>query len=86
MLLKMDKLILYFVSLHKALLETQYTNEQIKQRLNDINKAIDEHKPNKEFDSYLFKKLVDEITINDRNKLTFKFKIGLVRTIIVPIK
>ena len=68
------------------ILETQYTNEQIKQRLNDINNVLDEHKPNKEFDPYLFKKLVDEITINDRNKLTFKFKIGLVRTIIVPIK
>lgn len=35
---------------------------------------------------YLFKKLVDEVTINDRNKLTFKFKTGLVRTIIVPVK
>lgn len=47
--------------------------------------VLDEHKPNKEFDSYLFKKLVYEITINDRNKLTFKFKLGLVRTIIVSI-
>ena len=68
------------------ILEVQYTNEQIKQRLNDINDVLDENKPNKEFDPYLFKKLVDEITINDRNKLTFKFKIGIVRTIIVPIK
>ena len=68
------------------ILEAQYSNEQIKQRLNDINYVLDEKKPNKEFDPYLFKKLVDEITINDRSKLTFKFKIGLIRTIIVPIK
>lgn len=68
------------------ILETQYTNEQIKQRLNDINDVLDDNKPNKEFDQYLFKKLIDEITINDRNKLTFKLKIGIVRTIIVPIK
>lgn len=56
------------------ILETQYTNKQIKQRLNDINKVLDEHKPNKKFDSYLFKKLIDEITINDRNKLTFNLE------------
>lgn len=28
------------------ILEAQYANEQIKQRLNDINKVLDEHKPN----------------------------------------
>ena len=68
------------------ILEAQYKNKQIKQRLNDINDVLDENKPNKEFNPCLFKKLVNEITINDRNKLTFKFKIGFVRTIIVPIK
>lgn len=47
-----------------------------REALNDINNVLGDYNPNKEFDSYLFKKLVDEITINDRNRLTFKFKIG----------
>lgn len=68
------------------ILESQYSNEQINQRLNNINNALDDYNPNKEFDPHLFKKLVDEITINDRNKLTFKFKIRIVGTIIVSIK
>ena len=46
-------------------LEAQCTNEQIKQRLNDINDVLDKNKPNKEFNPNLFKKLVDEIIIND---------------------
>ena len=68
------------------ILEMKFTNEQMKIRLDDITKILDGYKPNKEFDSYLFKKLIEEIIINDRNRLTFKFKIGLVRTIIVSIK
>lgn len=56
----------------------QLTNEQMKSKLDNITNALNEYKPNKEFDTYLFKKLIDEITINDRNRLTFKFKIGLI--------
>ena len=34
----------------------------------------------------VFKKLIDEVTINDRNKLTFKFKVGITKTIVIDIK
>lgn len=62
------------------------TNRETRRRVNEIREVIKSFNPTNEFDPNLFKKLIDEITVNDRNKLTFKFKIGISKTIIVPIK
>lgn len=55
-------------------------------RMKDIGEVIDNLKPTKEFDERIFRLLVDGITINERTKLTFKFKIGIEKTIDVAIK
>ncbi len=60
-----------------------FHNEEIKERMDAINEVLTNYKPTEIFGPNLFRSLVDEITINDRNRITFKFKIGLSRTIII---
>lgn len=68
------------------LIKNKNDSEQLQVRLNEITKAIDSVNTDQEFDGMLFKKLIDEVTINDRNKLTFKFKVGITKTIVIDIK
>ena len=68
------------------LIKNKNDSEQLQVRLNEITKAIDSANPDQEFDGMVFKKLIDEVTINDRNKLTFKFKVGITKTIVIDIK
>ena len=68
------------------LIKNKNDSEQLQVRLNEITKAIDSVNTDQEFDGMVFKKLIDEVTINDRNKLTFKFKVGITKTIVIDIK
>ncbi|MDY3995292.1 MAG: hypothetical protein SOY58_06100 [Candidatus Onthovivens sp.] len=57
-------------------------NRRVEEILNTRNSI----KPTEEFDDEIFKRLVELVTINDRCKITFNFKIGLERTIVTTIK
>lgn len=57
-------------------------NKRVEEILNTLN-ALE---PTEEFDDEIFKRLVESVTINDRCKITFKFKVGLERTIETTIK
>jgi len=68
------------------IIEKQDAKFETQKRLDDMLSVVESIKPNSEFDPFIFKRLVDEITINDRNKLTFKFKVGITKIIVVDIK
>lgn len=55
-------------------------------RLDELNTIMKEFDSRNTFDPLIFKAFIDEVTINDRNKITFKFKAGFSKTIIVDIK
>ena len=57
-------------------------NRRVEEILNTRNSI----KPTEEFDDEIFKRLVELVTINDRCKITFNFKVGLERTIETTIK
>ena len=57
-------------------------NRRIEEILNTLNSL----ESTEEFDDEIFKRLVESVTINDRCKITFKFKVGLERTIETTIK
>ena len=61
-------------------------NKGILKRVEDLTKFLDSYHPTEEFDSIAFKILIDEITVKNRIELTFKFKIGITKTIVVAIK
>ena len=42
--------------------------------------------PTEEFNEEIFRRLVEEIVVNERTKLTFKFNVGIERTIEASIK
>jgi len=66
----------------KESIETTITSNNLsKQRLNEIIKAVELSKPTDEFDEEIFKRLVDVVIMKDRYNATFKFKIGIERTI-----
>ena len=60
--------------------------DEIKKRIDETIKALSCYKITDEFDSQLFKALIVDITIKNRNELTFNFKVGYSKTIIVAIK
>ena len=55
-------------------------------RLSEIESIVNNLSPTEEFDERVFRQMVDTITINDRTKLTFNFKIGISKTIAANIK
>ena len=60
--------------------------DEIKKRIDETIKALSCYEITDEFDSQLFKALIEDITIKNRNELTFNFKVGYSKTIIVAIK
>ena len=52
-------------------------NRKVEEILNTLNSL----EPAEEFDDEIFKRLVESVTINNRCKITFKFKVGLERNI-----
>lgn len=65
------------------LLSAKNNNDEIRKIVNKISVVMNNLKVEDEFNPLLFKKLIDEITINDRNKLTFKFRVGVTKNISV---
>lgn len=61
-------------------------NKETKRRIDEALKALNSLENTDEFDPQLFKTLIEDITIKNRNELTFNFKIGYSKTITVPIK
>ena len=61
-------------------------HELITKRMNDITNIVDNLKPTEEFNEMIFRNLIESITINERTKITFKFKIGVEKTIEASIK
>ena len=59
---------------------------KIKKRIDETIKALNSYETMDEFDPQLFKALIEDITIKNRNELTFNFKVGYSKTIVVPIK
>ena len=70
----------------EELLNSYASNELTIKRVEEINKALDTIQINDEFNEDLFRRLVESVTINDRCKITFKFKVGIEKTIIANIK
>lgn len=58
----------------------------IKGRINDISKLVDGGISLDAFDPLVFRSVVDSVVINESIRLTFKFKIGVQKTIVVTIK
>lgn len=55
-------------------------------RMSEIESILETLKHSDDFDEYVFRQMVDTITITDRTKITFKFKIGIEKTIEATIK
>ena len=58
----------------------------MEERINDINKLIDGGVSLDSFDSLVFRSMVDSVVVNERTKLTFKFKVGIQKTIVTTVK
>ena len=68
-------------------IETETILSQImEERIDDINKLIDGEVSLEIFDPVVFRNMVSIIVVNERTKLTFKFKIGVEKTIETTIK
>ena len=68
-------------------IEYSYSRDTLaNRRVEKILDTINSIKPTEEFDDEIFKRLVESVTINDRCKITFKFKVGLERIIETTIK
>ncbi|UKI49245.1 MAG: hypothetical protein L6U99_10945 [Clostridium sp.] len=52
-----------------------------KRRLEEITEAIGNIGSMDSFNELIFRRLVESITINERYKVTFKFKVGIERTV-----
>ena len=57
------------------------TTNLVKHRLEEITETIGNVGSMDKFNELIFRRLVESITINERYKLTFKFKVGIDRTI-----
>lgn len=55
-------------------------------RMTEIEEVLSTLKPTDDFNEIIFRKMVESITVNDRTKLTFKFKVGIEKTIETEIK
>lgn len=49
-------------------------------RMTEIEEVLSTLKPTDDFNEIIFRKMVESITVNDRTKLTFKFKVGIENT------
>ena len=68
-------------------IESSYSRATLaNRRVEEILNTLNSLEPTEEFDDEIFKRLVESVTINDRCKITFKFKVGLERTIETTIK
>ena len=68
-------------------IESSYSRATLANRRGEeIPNTLNSIKPTEEFDDEIFKRLVELVTINDRCKITFYFKVGLERTIVTTIK
>ena len=70
----------------EELLFNESKSEEIKKRIDETNEALKSLNLRDEFNPQIFKILIDNITIKNRNELTFNFKVGYSKTIVVPIK
>lgn len=71
----------------KASIEETYSKTTILgKRVEEILKVLEGLNPTEEFNEEIFRRLVEEIVVNERTKLTFKFKVGIERTIEASIK
>lgn len=71
----------------KEALESSYTASiSAKKRVDEILELLNNIDPLQSFDGDLFIRIVESITITERTKLKFKFKVGIEREIIVDIK
>ena len=71
----------------KDSIEENYSKSTIlSKRVEEILKTLEGLNPTEEFDEEIFRRLIDSIVINDRTKITFKFKVGIERTIDAEIK
>ena len=57
------------------------TTNLVKRRLEEITEAIGNIGSMDSFNELIFRRLVESITINERYKVTFKFKVGIERTV-----
>ena len=68
-------------------IESSYSRATLaNRRVEEILNTLNSLEPAEEFDDEIFKRLVESVTINDRCKITFKFKVELERTIETNIK
>lgn len=66
----------------KDQVEVSYnTTNLVKMRLEEITEAIGNIGSMNSFNELIFRRLVESITVNERYKLTFRFKVGIDRTI-----
>ena len=71
----------------KEALEKAYTTSiSAKTRVDEILEVLSAIDPLTTFDEEVFVRIVESITITERTKLKFKFKVGIERDIIVDIK
>ena len=61
-------------------------SQVMEERINDINKLIDGGILLDTFDPLVFRSMVDSVVVNERTKLTFKFKVGIQKTIVTTVK
>lgn len=61
-------------------------SQVMEERINDINKLIDGGISLDTFDPLVFRSMVDSVVVNERTKLTFKFKVGIQKTIVTTVK
>ena len=57
------------------------TTNLVKKRLEEITEAIGNIGSMESFNELIFRRLVDSVVINERYKVTFKFKVGIERTV-----
>lgn len=68
-------------------IESSYSRATLEnKRVEEILNTLHVLELTEKFDDEIFKRLVQSVTINDRCKITFKFKVGLERTIETTIK
>ena len=71
----------------KQEINTTYASSSlVSRKIEEINASLNSIEATDTFDENIFRRLVDTITFNERTKMTFKFKVGIERTIIADIK
>ena len=78
---------IYDANKEKNSIESSYANATYTSRkVDEILKVLSVLKPTEEFNEYIFKSLVESITITERTHLKIKFKVGIERDVIADMK